>query len=437
SVVYGSIYIRNSSNILVAQNVIGSVSGTAINFDGTSNSTITSNFIGTNPTGNIAIPNGGTYPLVQHGIYLNNNNTNLLINNNVISNNLGYGIFADGSGSNHRIQGNIIGLNQLGLQPFSNKVGGIYYHATSTFSNITIGGVGSGLRNIISGNGVTIAGFVDQQNANSTIALQFDATNACGIYLYSVVNSVIINNYIGTDINGNSTTFLNNNDLGNLYAGIKIENNSASNLILNNIVGGNGFRSSYYSGSPQSIRGYPVGVGHGILIKDNGTVNNQFRGNYIGLGANGLSPIGNRQDGFSIQGAKNNTIGGLNISDRNYSANNAWGIFIQSDFWRSQSSGNVIINNYLGTDVTGLLSVGNGTRSFDGDGGGIGVQHASYNNVIGIAQVNGGNVISGNRTGIHFKRNNPLTTNTLDNACAPGREPECRFNNSNNSISNN
>src|SRR5262249_2510204 len=51
-------------------------------------------------------------------------------------------------------------------------------------------------------------------------------------------------------------------------------------------------------------------------------------------------------------------------------------------------SGATIVGNYIGTDVTGMVAIGNGAS-------GIGLNDAT-NNTIGDASPNGGNVIRGN-----------------------------------------
>ncbi|MEZ5225085.1 MAG: right-handed parallel beta-helix repeat-containing protein, partial [Acidimicrobiales bacterium] len=86
-------------------------------------------------------------------------------------------------------------------------------------------------------------------------------------------------------------------------------------------------------------------------------------GNYIGLLPDGSTAAGNGQDGIEVDAAATaNTIGGPNPADRNViSANGQEGLLVLS-------AGNTIENNYLGTDVTGLLDRGNADEGLDLNG---------------------------------------------------------------------
>jgi hypothetical protein len=125
--------------------------------------------------------------------------------------------------------------------------------------------------------------------------------------------------------------------------------------------------------------------------------NMQIVGNYIGLDTDGATTAGNHGDGIALMYSSNNTIGGEAAEDRNViSANGQQGILV------SLSSNNVIMNNYIGTDVTGTIALGNAAN-------GILVTVCSAGNLIGGEAVAGndpthgvfvtppeGNLISGN-----------------------------------------
>jgi len=150
--------------------------------------------------------------------------------------------------------------------------------------------------------------------------------------------------------------------------------------------------------------------GHGIQLNKAAVRSTTISNNYIGVGADGSTPIGNRQDGISLLGSSSNTITKNVISD------NAFGIFAQSDFQSGVNSGqpanNVITGNFIGTDATGLVAVGNGVRAIDTEGAGIGIQHGSNNNIIGGTTAADRNIISGNYFGVMFRFGGAGNSNT-------------------------
>src|SRR6266571_4139275 len=174
-------------------------------FGGSSGNTIEGCFIGTDPTGSIALPNLIT------GIYINTSNNNFIggtapearnvISANGESNGNGSGIMLAGNTGNPVsatvIQGNYIGTNAAGTAAVGKQGVGVVLSETS---NTTVGGSVAEARNIISGN----ARGIDAAGANQ---------------------SLIQGNYIGTDVSGTVA-------IGNKYAGIRLFDSA------NNIVGG-------------------------------------------------------------------------------------------------------------------------------------------------------------------------------------------------------
>ncbi|MCK4666173.1 T9SS type A sorting domain-containing protein, partial [Candidatus Dependentiae bacterium] len=126
---------------------------------------------------------------------------------------------------------------------------------------------------------------------------------------------------------------------------------------------------------------------YGINISDSGTNNNRVLGNYIGTDVNGTNDLGNSSCGIIIQtGAKSNTIGGTISGARNIiSGNDSTGVYITSN----NTDNNVVLGNYIGTDVTGAIDLGN---SWDG----IRVGNGAEFNFIGGEISGSGNIISGN-----------------------------------------
>jgi len=121
----------------------------------------------------------------------------------------------------------------------------------------------------------------------------------------------------------------------------------------------------------------------GVLLAGEGTNSNQVIGNLIGTDDSGTAPRGNRTGVMIGSGARDNVIGGSSIGERNIiSGQRAVGVAISG-------SDNLVIGNYIGTDITGTASVSNRME-------GIWLTDGAQGNVIGGALPGEGNVISGN-----------------------------------------
>ncbi|MBS1790823.1 MAG: putative Ig domain-containing protein [Acidobacteria bacterium] len=99
---------------------------------------------------------------------------------------------------------------------------------------------------------------------------------------------------------------------------------------------------------------------------------NQVIGNFIGPDANGKIDLGNGGFGVDITGGSNSTIGGVTTESRNIiSGNTGGGVGIST----TNATGNVVIGNLIGTDISSIAPLGNS---------GIGVLiDAAFNNRIG------------------------------------------------------
>ncbi|MGB5440287.1 MAG: DUF4347 domain-containing protein, partial [Gammaproteobacteria bacterium] len=132
----------------------------------------------------------------------------------------------------------------------------------------------------------------------------------------------------------------------------------------------------------------------GVKIANAGATGNVVLGNYIGTNANGTAAIGNFNGVFIDNGATDNTIGGITPGSRNIiSGNTDDGLEIQG----SSTSGNTVIGNYIGTDVTGLLALGNadyGVLMDQAPNNTIGGTTAAERNIIS-ANLNSGVLITG------------------------------------------
>jgi titin len=327
-----------------ARNIIaGNGTGIWLNNVGVGGTFVQGNFIGTDVAGNVDLGNNIRAILIQDAP----NNTiggGTAGAGNLISGTNGDGVLIFGPGSTGNVlQGNFIGTNAAGTASVPNGNGISISGAAK--SNL-IGSNGDGVndsaeRNIISGNtsrGVHILGAGTDQN-------------------------IVAGNYLGTDVTGTV-------DLGNKFAGVEIENASG------NIVGGTA------AGAGNLISGND---GPGLRIVN--STNTVVQGNYIGTNAAGTAALGNTVRGIFITGgAANNLIGGTTAGARNIISGTLLfegiGIF-------GSATGNRVQGNYIGTDVTGTVDLGNKLV-------GVGIFNASSGNIIGGSAAGAGNLIAGN-----------------------------------------
>jgi titin len=132
------------------------------------------------------------------------------------------------------------------------------------------------------------------------------------------------------------------------------------------------------SASGSRMRGLVINrFNDGIDLYGSGNV---VAGNFIGTDITGSVARPNDGNGILIWGGSENTIGGAAAADRNVISGNRYGLSVHPD--GAGGLNNTIEGNYIGTDRTGTLAVGNLTH-------GVNLQGAVGSRVIG-------NVISGN-----------------------------------------
>ena len=95
----------------------------------------------------------------------------------------------------------------------------------------------------------------------------------------------------------------------------------------------------------------------GILLTGITATSNSIKNNLVGTDRLGTIDLGNASSGIQIQaGAKSNLIGGAMFGDGNLiSGNGAHGIYITN----TGSDNNMVQGNQIGTDLDGLLALGN------------------------------------------------------------------------------
>ncbi len=132
--------------------------------------------------------------------------------------------------------------------------------------------------------------------------------------------------------------------------------------------------------------------------------NNSIVGSYIGLESDGVTKNGSADDGVTVSG-QGNTIGGVNVADRNViSGNDGSGIRISG----ASASNNYVTGNYIGLTADGNSGAGNTVNGID-------IEIGANSNFIGVSGA--GNVISGNNFGIYIissaTTNNQISANYI------------------------
>lgn len=379
--------------------VIESFGNQGIFLSGAGKDVVQGNFIGTDPTGDVAEGNGQSGQGGHFGIQVNSNAPSCLIGGtnpaerNLISGNLGGAIDLVGvGGTQDKVEGNYLGTDATGVAALGNTGVGV----VAGGSGNVIGGTVAGAGNVIAANGsvgvyLSQSGATGNTVAGNLIGLGADgqtplgnssygicivaapkntiggttaaarniiSENEVGIYLSSGIDNVIEGNYIGTDSTGQLAR--GNNLTGGGESGIITQD--ANTTIKNNLISGN--------------------AGIGLLLAGTGAV---VQGNKIGTDATGTVALGNDGAGIYVIDGKS-TIGGSTTATRNIiSANGEYGI----DFATTAAVDNLVEGNYIGTDATGASALGNTWAGVVVFGGASGT-------IIGGTKLGTGNVISGN-----------------------------------------
>ncbi len=318
---------------------------------GAHNNTITGNKIGTEVAGDSGFGNGLGGILLSQGVFNNTVGGDSLLQGNLISANLGPGLSLIGPDvTGNTINGNLIGTDATARLALGNAGDGLLV-SDGSHGNL-VGGSHSYSGNLISGNhgsGVHLTGAATSNNQLRANVIGLDIRG----YL-PVSNGTVEGD--GVLIDGGS----NNNSIGG-----KVDAEA-------NIISGN-MRS-------------------GVHIDGPGANNNIVLGNLIGLTGLGTSSAFNGTGVIISGGAKENLIGGLTESDRNYISGNRADLFPGGAGVLIHNSGtefNRVCGNYIGLDVTGVRALRNGSA-------GVIIGDGARFNVIGGEETTGRNVISGN-----------------------------------------
>ncbi|MFY9556730.1 MAG: FG-GAP-like repeat-containing protein, partial [Blastocatellia bacterium] len=398
--------------------VINRFEGLGIRIEPPGGNIIAANYIGTDVSGTVALGNA------LGGVFIVDSPNNTIGGTaagarNVISGNESFGIdilgnFAPGN----LVQGNYIGTDASGTADLGNGEG------LFVAPNTTVGGTTPGARNIISGNdtngidisngsvgilvqgnyiGTIVNGTAGLANANDGMAINGGDNNTIGGTVVSARNVISGNNRSGIEMLGSAT--------GNLVQGNFIGTDVNGTAALSNSIdssgdtGGvllaNGPSNNTIGGSASGARNIISG-NNSFGIELVGVTGTFVQGNYIGTDFGGTSPLGNLAAGVLINASPNNTIGGQGAGVGNIISGNGAGVDISGG---PSSRGDLVHGNYIGTNSTGQIHLGNlGDGVFINDG----TTNASIqNNFIAF---NGGNAVR-----IPNAPNLPATGENLNN----------------------
>jgi len=163
---------------------------------------------------------------------------------------------------------------------------------------------------------------------------------------------------------------------------------------LNGASAGSGVNGLTITAGNSTVRGLVINrfSSDGIEMSSNG--GNRIECNLIGTDVNGTTDLGNLSNGVLVSSVASNTIGGTASGTRNLiSGNNGDGVELNG----AGATSNLVQGNYIGTNISGTLSLGNA-------GHGVLLLSGAANNTIGGASAGAGNVLSGNvLAGVRFE----------------------------------
>ena len=328
------------------------------------NDEVINDCIGTNASHNGAAPN------TMDGVLINNVANNA-VQSCIISGNDFNGVEVTGASAAHNLigsgntanpnvgtatgNGNYLGVDYYATSPIPNKLDGVLIHNAANLTTVK--------DNIISGNGM------NGVHITGTGAVP-PGTGTTG--------NVVVGNFIGTDGAGSAP-------LPNTDDGVLIDGGANSNSVGDgtaagaNVISANDGNGVHITGTGPG----PAGIG---------TTDNTVIGNEIGTDVTGTAPLGNTHDGVLIDnGANNNTIGEAS-SQNVISDNGDNGVHITGTGTGPAgmgTTGNAVLGNFIGTDITGKKALGNTDD-------GILIDNGANANSVGDGTSGGANLISAN-----------------------------------------
>jgi titin len=250
----GGIAVGSSFNIPTDDNLIGGTQagagnlvsgnlGVGISVDPGQSNTIQGNYVGTDVSGTLAIPNAAGMSIWGSDNQIGGVGPGA---GNLISGNRAYGLVLVGSG--HRAEGNLVGTDATGSYALANGGDGVTIDGTG----IWLGGAASGAGNLISGNGLS------------------------GVRIEGAGGNWLAGNWIGTDITGRQPL---GNGLDGVQAVLMTNDDMIGGPAVANTIAFNGRDGVHVDGaSAISIRGNAIFSNEnlGIELANGGNHNQEF-----------------------------------------------------------------------------------------------------------------------------------------------------------------
>lgn len=354
-------FTLDGGNSAIRGLLINRFSGAGIEINTQGGNIISENYIGTNSDGS------RVYSPMDAGIRINNSPNNIIGSTernkrNIISGNQNGIVISGVESTNNTIKGNYIGTDIYGTYSLGNLMAGVWIdnaprNTISSLDRDIVTTTDTPSPNIISGNntGILISGSNAEANQ-------------------------ILGNYIGTDLTGSIS-------VGNTLDGIRIENAPRT------IIG-----KSTYTPYINTISGN----GNGIHIIGQNATETTIAGNFIGTNVSSATGLGNQNFGIWLENTNFNLIGDEGTTGGNVISGNNPSQNISGGGIRISGTSNIIKGNWIGTDKTGLINLGNGSVGIWLDGG--------QSNQIGTGTSNSANIIAFNN-GVGILISGALTNN--------------------------
>lgn len=375
---------------------------------------VSGNFIGTDLTGEVALPNGGGVSDANSQTTTSTNGDTIggsatssggsLTGNagNLISSNLSRGIDLESSTLGGQIaQNNVIGLDKAGTKALLEPNG-----ASATCP--TNGGFTTCPWSIAQ------QGIYDNSPNTQILGNVVDRSRYEGLYVDSSgCNATVTGNMIGVNAAGTTATGSDTLPLGNNDAGIRDDPTCAQGTQIGgsaagarNVISGNGLNDAPVNTTASSHTGRGecnnAQCESGINLWDNCPANAVVQGNMLGTNAAGTAALPNQGDGIALHGCTGtNTIGGTAAGDGNVISGNGTytkgcapcggaGIELYNTFGTASLMvpNQVVEGNLIGTNAAGTAAIPNFAE-------GILINGSNFNQIGGSA-AGAGNVISGN-----------------------------------------
>lgn len=267
---------------------------------------------------------GSLAPIFARGVTVNSNDTTV---RGLAINRFHVGIEIN-NGSSNVVESNFIGTDVTGTVAVGNRTQGVVVANAAVGNRIGTNGDGvddAAERNLISGNGFDPA----------------SGSRPAGIWVRVAADTMIAGNLIGTDVTG-TVALGNQNGVwidGAVGTRLGTNGDGMADDVERNVISGNGTGTAVYL--------------------ERGASQSWIAGNYIGTDITGLQPLGNIGSGLLDQGGDGTVIGTnadgvADAAERNVISGNSQGLHLRG------FGNTVVAGNFIGTDKTGTAALGNG-----------------------------------------------------------------------------